>query len=60
MDKRITFNEDVENYDKWRPRYCKVLFDDIIQYSELNKNKKSDRSWNWYWSSNFAVSGNGV
>ncbi len=40
MDKRLTFNEDVENYDKWRPTYCKELFNDIIQYSELNKNKK--------------------
>lgn len=41
MDKRFTFNEDVENYDKWRPGYCKELFNDIIQYSELNKNKKA-------------------
>lgn len=41
MDKRFTFNEDVKNYDKWRPRYCKELFNDIIQYSELNENKKA-------------------
>ena len=41
MDKRFTFNEDVENYDKWRPTYCKELFNDIIQYSELNQNKKA-------------------
>jgi len=41
MDKRFTFNEDVENYDKWRPRYCKELFNDIIQYSKLNENKKA-------------------
>lgn len=40
MDKRFTFNEDVKNYDKWRPTYCKELFNDIIQYSELNQNKK--------------------
>lgn len=42
----ITFNEDVENYDKWRLRYCKELFNDIIQHSELNKNKKA-RSWRY-------------
>lgn len=37
----LTFNEDVKNYDKWRPTYCKELFDNIIQYSELNENKKA-------------------
>jgi ubiquinone/menaquinone biosynthesis C-methylase UbiE len=41
MDKRFTFNEDVKNYDKWRPTYCNELFNDIIQYSELNQNKKA-------------------
>lgn len=41
MDKRFTFNEDVKNYDKWRPTYCKELFNDIIQYSKLNQNKKA-------------------
>ena len=41
MDKRFTFNEDVKNYDEWRPTYCKELFNDIIQYSELNQNKKA-------------------
>jgi len=41
MDKRFTFNEDVKNYEKWRPTYCKELFDDIIQYSKLNQNKKA-------------------
>ena len=41
MDKRFTFNEDVKNYDEWRPTYCKELFNDIIQYSQLNQNKKA-------------------
>jgi len=41
MDKRFTFNEDVKNYDKWRPTYCKELFNDIIKYSELNQNQKA-------------------
>ena len=37
MDLRLTFDEDEENYDKWRPKYCPELFEDIIQYSKLNK-----------------------
>lgn len=41
MDKQFTFDENAENYDKWRPVYCKELFDDIIQYSGLNKYKKA-------------------
>ncbi|WP_346930348.1 class I SAM-dependent methyltransferase [Clostridium sp.] len=41
MDKRLTFNEDARNYDKWRPTYCKELSNDIIQYSELTKYKKA-------------------
>lgn len=42
MDKCcLTFNEDVKDYDKWRPTYCKELLDNIIQYSELNENKKA-------------------
>ena len=36
MDKRLTFNEDAVNYDKWRPRYCDELFSAIIDYSQLN------------------------
>lgn len=41
MDKRFTFDEDAINYDKWRPNYCKELFNDIIKYSKLNKRKKA-------------------
>ena len=29
MDLSYTFNEDVNNYDRWRPTYSKALFDDI-------------------------------
>ena len=36
MDLRLTFNEDVINYDKMRPTYVKTLFDDIIHFSYLN------------------------
>lgn len=41
MDMRYTFNEDAKNYDQWRPTYCKELFNDIIQYAELDKTKKA-------------------
>jgi len=41
MDKRYIFNEDPNNYDRYRPTYCKELFDDIIKYSELNEQKKA-------------------
>lgn len=36
MDLRKAFDIDATNYDKWRPRYCKELFNDIIAYSKLN------------------------
>lgn len=39
MDKRFSFNEDVKNYDKFRPTYCEELFQNIINYSQLDKSK---------------------
>lgn len=41
LDKRLTFNEEVTNYDKYRPRYCKELFDSIIEYAGLDDKKKA-------------------
>jgi Dimethyladenosine transferase (rRNA methylation) len=41
MDLRFSFNEDAENYDKMRPTYCRELFNDIIKYSELTKDKRA-------------------
>ncbi|NGT57791.1 class I SAM-dependent methyltransferase [Clostridium perfringens] len=41
MDKRFTFNEDAMNYEKWRPTYCEELFYDIMEYSKLDRNKKT-------------------
>lgn len=41
MDKRLTFNEDPANYERYRPRYCKELFDSIIEYSRINQTKKA-------------------
>ncbi|WP_152658468.1 class I SAM-dependent methyltransferase [Oceanobacillus sp. CFH 90083] len=40
MDKRLTFNEDAENYDKWRPGYCDELFKDILEYAQVGQGKK--------------------
>jgi SAM-dependent methyltransferase len=37
MDLRHTFNENAENYDRWRPRYVHALFGDIIDFSGLHK-----------------------
>lgn len=39
MDKRLTFDEDIVNYDIWRPRYCYNLFSDIIKYSGIDSKK---------------------
>jgi SAM-dependent methyltransferase len=41
MDLRLKFNEDVINYDKMRPTYINELFQDVIQYSNLNNSKKA-------------------
>ena len=32
MEKKMTFNDDAENYDKYRPGYPDELFDDIMHY----------------------------
>lgn len=32
MDKKMTFNDDVKNYDKYRPNYPDELFNDIIRH----------------------------
>lgn len=37
MDLRMKFNEDEENYDKYRPSYVKELYQDIINYSGICK-----------------------
>lgn len=30
MDLRFTFNEDVQNYDRWRPAYVPALFEQVL------------------------------
>jgi SAM-dependent methyltransferase len=37
MDLRFTFNEDAENYDRFRPTYPDELFADILKYSGLDE-----------------------
>jgi len=39
MDFRKIFDTIPEEFDKWRPRYCDELFNDIIKHSKLNSNK---------------------
>ncbi len=41
MDLRLTFNEDAANYDRFRPTYTDELFDDIIRFSSLSRNKRA-------------------
>ncbi len=41
MDLRLTFNEDVLNYEKMRPTYIKELYDDVIQFSSLGIHKNA-------------------
>ena len=41
MDLRLKFNEDVRNYDNYRPTYPKELFSDIINYSNISRDSKA-------------------
>ena len=40
MDFRKTFDKIPENFDKYRPRYCDELFEELIIRCELSSNKK--------------------
>jgi SAM-dependent methyltransferase len=39
MDFRKIFDTIPEDFDKWRPRYCNELFEDVIKYSKLDSSK---------------------
>lgn len=41
MDLRYKFDEDVDNYDKWRPKYTTALFNEIICRSSLGRGKEA-------------------
>ena len=40
MDFRKTFDKIPESFDKYRPRYCDELFQELINRCELNANTK--------------------
>ncbi|WP_297635947.1 class I SAM-dependent methyltransferase [uncultured Clostridium sp.] len=40
MDIRLKFNEDALNYEKYRPGYPKELFEELINYAQLDKSSK--------------------
>lgn len=39
-EKRLSFDEDAANYDKWRPRYTKELFEDVIRTAGIGDGKR--------------------
>ena len=41
MDYRKVFDSIPEDFDRWRPRYCDELFEDIIKYADLNVSKET-------------------
>lgn len=41
MDLRLKFNEDVKNYEKYRPTYPKELFLDIINYAKISSDDRA-------------------
>lgn len=41
MDLRLKFNEDVINYDRYRPTYVNELFMDVINYSKLDNTQNA-------------------
>lgn len=41
MDLRTTFDEDAANYDRWRPRYCPELFEEILRYGRLRSGDRA-------------------
>ncbi|WP_217706307.1 class I SAM-dependent methyltransferase [Paenalkalicoccus suaedae] len=40
LNNRLAFNENVLNYDKWRPTYCSEMFKDILAFSQIDKGSK--------------------
>lgn len=41
MQKRSSFNEDVLNYDRWRPGYPNEVFEEVLRYSEIGPGKRA-------------------
>ena len=40
MELKLSFNEDVINYDRWRPNYVEALFNDVIDHTSINNTSK--------------------
>ena len=40
MELKLSFNEDVINYDRWRPNYVEALFNDVIDHTGINNTSK--------------------
>ena len=41
MKKRSSFNDDVANYDRWRPGYPDELFEKVLRYSRIGPGKRA-------------------
>ncbi len=41
LQKRSSFNEDVVNYDRWRPGYPAEVFEQVLRYSEIGPGKRA-------------------
>ena len=40
MELRVSFDEDAANYDKYRPGYPQLLFEDVISYSQIKSGSR--------------------
>ena len=40
-EKRLAFDEDAANYDRWRPRYPGEVFADVIRYAGIGAGKRA-------------------
>lgn len=45
MEKKLSFNENADNYDRLRLRYCQELFADIAAYAGLARG--CGGHWRW-------------
>lgn len=60
MEKKLSFNENADNYDRLRPRYCSELFADIAAYAGLKKGAAALEVGPWHWAGHSAFSGSGM
>ncbi len=41
MDFRLVFEQIPDQFDRWRPRYCRELFQDLAEYARLGPGKRA-------------------